>query len=118
MLNVTTVDFEDTTMNNTNDTFEDIASDAVDLLLAIIADLVESDDGADQMAGALIAVVGRVAHGNGSLCVTIQAKAYFACWTSFKSSVPFTGSGGSRLWLASVRSALAVVPQDVRTSCS
>jgi hypothetical protein len=54
MLNVTTGDFEDTTMNNQNDTFEAIAADAVDLLLAIIADLGESEDEGDKMAAVII----------------------------------------------------------------
>jgi hypothetical protein len=42
-------------MNNQNDTFEAIAADAVDLLVAIIDDLAESDDVGDQMAAAIIA---------------------------------------------------------------
>jgi hypothetical protein len=41
-------------MNNQNDNFEAIAADAVELLTVIIADLVESDEPADQVAAVLI----------------------------------------------------------------
>ena len=39
----------------TTDTFENIAGDAVDLLLSIIQDLIESDDPADNIAALVIA---------------------------------------------------------------
>lgn len=42
-------------MNNTTDTFEDIASDAVELLITIAQDLSNSEEPGDRMAADLIA---------------------------------------------------------------
>ena len=43
-------------MKNDNDSFERIAEDAVDLLLAVIEDLAKSDDAADRLASYVLSI--------------------------------------------------------------